>query len=173
MIEWHFHDYESLPLLALLLLDKEVSKNAETLDKAYKADETELSKQLFDLEGSLDFVSNVFDAIKNQELPTNKEYASKELNIENSANLFIKPVSFYRWVEAQGHELTPHLRMSVQKHEDKLRVANFKDYKITKSEAAKKLNEPLWHFNHAVISYTVMRHREHTAYWIKMIYLFK
>ena len=151
MIEWHFHDYENLPLLVLLLFDRASSKNAEALDTVYKADATELSEQLFDLEGSSDFLHNVFEAIKNQTLPTREKYASKELNIENSANLLIEPVSFFRWAETQEYELTPHLRISVRKHEDRLRVSNFKDHKITKSEVAKNLNEPLWHFNHAII----------------------
>lgn len=152
MIEWRFHDYESLPLLALLLLDEGVSINAESLDKAYTAEAADLSKQLLSLEGRSDFLSSVFEAIKNQTLPTREKYASKELNTENSANLLIEPVSFFRWAETQEYELTPHLRISVRKHEDRLRVSNFKDHKITKSEVAKNLNEPLWHFNHAIIS---------------------
>lgn len=143
MLDWSFNKYECLPLLVSLLLDEGVSRNEETLDDLYNADKAEMSANLWALEDTK-LLTSILNAIADDNLISERGYDKGELTQSNFENIFLEPVSFFRWVEKQGHSVTYHVRSNVDSRERELRVELYEDYKISLETVHERMREPLW-----------------------------
>ncbi|MEZ5918614.1 MAG: hypothetical protein R3D66_01390 [Alphaproteobacteria bacterium] len=144
MLDWSFNDFECLPLLASLLLNEEMSKDESSLDDLYNADEEQLLSDLCKSKESHDLLNSILGGIKNGDLVTDKDYSDSKLRVSNSHNIYIEPVSFFRWAEKQGHSVTYHIRSNVDSRERELRIELYEDYKISLETVHERMREPLW-----------------------------
>ena len=144
MLDWSFNDFECSPLLVSLLLNEEMSKDESSLDDLYNADKKQLLSDLCKSKQNSDFLSSILDGIKKGDLITDKKYPSEKLDTSNLHNIFIEPVSFFRWAEKQGYSHTYNVKCNVDQRETELRIKNYRDYAISKETVTELMREPLW-----------------------------
>ncbi len=150
MLDWSFNKFECLPLLVSLLLDENTSKNEQALDALYDADKSIMSSNLWNSENKM-FLNSILDAISVGDLFCEKNYTKSELSQSNFSNLFIEPVSFFRWAEKQDYKLTYSVEFNVKSREKELRIKHFDNYLISKEEVETLMREPLWFTSHAIM----------------------
>lgn len=150
MLDWSFNEYECLPLLVSLLLDKEVSRNEDALDVLYNADKKEMSASLWDAKNN-DFLNLILDAVDQKILITPAVYAKAELSKDNFDEIFVEPVNFFRWVESQGYSLTYSVKSNVEHRERDTRIKCYKNHTISKEEVCSLMREPLWPVSYAIM----------------------
>jgi len=151
MLDWRFNDFECLPLLISLLLNKEASKDESSLDNLYDSDKEKLLSDLRKSKENNQLFELILSSLKNGSLITDKKYSSRELSISNFHNISVEPVSFFRWAEKEGYSYTYNVKNNVVQREAELRVRSYKDYKISKDEVAELMREPLWFVYDAVL----------------------
>ena len=144
MLDWSFNEFECLPLLVSLLLNEEASKDESSLDDLYDADKKELLSDLRTSKGIGNLLNLILDGIKNGDLITDTSYAKDQLRLSNSHNIYIEPVSFFRWAEKQGHEHTYNVKCNVDQRETELRIKNYRKYTVSKEIVVELMREPLW-----------------------------
>lgn len=143
MLDWSFNKYECLPLLVSLLLDEGVSRNEETLDDLYNADKAEMSANLWTSEDT-NFLKSILNAVANDNLVGERGYDKSELTQSNFENIFLEPVSFFRWAEKHGYSPTYHVKSNVVSRETELRIKNYRNYEISQEAVTELMREPLW-----------------------------
>lgn len=151
MLNWSFNEYESLPLLVALLLDKDSSRSEATLDEFYNLEPAKLHSELLKIEENILFFEQIKQASIDGffKIPASLvEEGVKKIALDE---LYLEPVSFFRWAEKLGYQLTFNVKCNVDNAEKKIRINEFAKYRISKSTVSKKMNEPLWDICSAVL----------------------
>ncbi len=151
MLDWRFNDFECLPLLISLLLNKEASKDESSLDNLYDSDKEKLLSDLRKSNENNQLFELILSSLKNGYLITDKKYSSEELSISNFYNICVEPVSFFRWAQKEGYLFTFNVKWNVDQREKELRIKNYKDYKISQEAVAELMREPLWFVCDAIL----------------------
>ncbi len=151
MLDWHFNEFECLPLLVTLLVDENVSKSNDLLDELYCTDPEFMAKSLWEYDEILPLMERILSSIDAKEMVTAEQYNQDQIDRRNFSNLYLEPVSFFKWCEAKGYKVNYNVSQAVADRIADFRVQEFADYTISKAEVVEKLREPLWFSNDAIM----------------------
>lgn len=151
MLDWRFYDYETLPLLVTLLVDASTSRSEATLDELYNTNPIDLAATLLQTESNSALFEEIQIAVIEKQLQSETTQLRTVKDPKSLSEIKLEPSSFFRWAENLGFGLPYNVRRNVEEKEEQIRIAHYSEYKISKSEVEKKMNEPLWEIYHAIL----------------------
>jgi len=152
MTLFSFNDYDRLSWLVLHLFHENFADSIDEFSGLLRFQAEPYFEKLSDFQPAEDFFHKAVNAVREKELETGEQYKLPvKLNIVQQEEIYVEPVSFFRWAEKQSICLSKPIIKAIEEHEKLIRPSNFHQHRLSKAEFDKLAKQDLWDLHTAIL----------------------